>query len=54
MLSVLAFGVAALGLLAGVTFTAAIVLMLWARLPLPGILGVNCVCGAAGWDLPSL
>jgi uncharacterized membrane protein YqjE len=44
----LALGVAALGLLAGLTLTAVIVVLLWAWSPVAVLLTLTCLYGAAG------
>jgi len=44
----LALGVAAFGLLAGITLTAAIVVWLWAWSPMTVLLALTCLYGAAG------
>jgi uncharacterized membrane protein YqjE len=44
----LALGVAAFGLLAGITLTAAIVVLLWACSPVAILLTLTCLYGAAG------
>ena len=44
----LALGVAAFGLLAGITLTAAIVVWLWAWSPVAVLLALTCLYGAAG------
>ena len=43
----LALGIATFGLLAGLTFTAAIVVLLWAFSPLAVLLTLTCLYGAA-------
>jgi uncharacterized membrane protein YqjE len=54
----LALGVAALGLLTGITLTAAIVVMFWAYSPLAVLLTLTALYGAAGgfvwWRLTGL
>jgi len=46
--TLLAFGVAAFGLLAGITLSAAIVVLLWAYSPVAALLTVTGLYGAAG------